>query len=33
MKGEENSEVVEMVSVIVGAGAVSVDDQIERYKV
>ncbi|QCD96990.1 maintenance of ploidy protein MOB1 [Vigna unguiculata] len=32
MKGEENSEVVEMVSVIVGAGAVSVDDQIERYK-
>jgi len=33
MKGEENSEVVEMVSVIVSAGAVSVDDQIQGNNV
>jgi len=33
MKGEEKSEVVETMSVIVGAGAVSADDQIQRYKV
>ncbi|QCE15037.1 hypothetical protein DEO72_LG11g2045 [Vigna unguiculata] len=32
MKGEEKSEVVETMSVIVGAGAVSADDQIQRYK-
>jgi len=33
MKGEEKSEVVETVSVIVDAGAVSAIDQIQRYKV
>jgi len=33
MKGEEKFEVVEMVYIIVGVGAVSANDQIQRYKV
>jgi len=33
MKGEEKSEVIEMVSAIVGDRATSANDQIQGYKV